>query len=149
MTYNNLWLSIIFSFLITSILGCNSFNDSKTVEMVSLAAGACPFPTGLSDVDKSKSLDLSGEIGGIVKYIGSADFESKINETLKEKYTQDTHIQMIYALTYSACVSCRVSEAKPTECMAAFKPIIDKYTKFLPESNVFSEYENYSERLLW
>jgi hypothetical protein len=141
----------IFSVFLGALIlgGCNSIKDGNTVEIISLKPNVCPIPTGLQNYEKTSAKELSTEIGGIVKYIGSVDFETKINETLKKKYNQDTQVQMIYALTYSACVSCRVSSASPTECMNAFRPIIDKYTKFLPESTSFSNYEKYYKEVLW
>lgn len=128
-------------------LGCA--NNDKTVEMVSLEPNMCPMPTGLNESDLQTARELSAEVGGIVKYIGDVSFKSKINDSLKRKYNQDKQLQMVYGLTYSACVACRVSASSPSECMSLFRPIISSYTTNIPENSLFNNYEDYANEVLW
>lgn len=140
---------ICIGLLIFAIIGCVSTSDDSPFKEVSLNKNVCPMPTGISESEKKNTLSLNSEISQIVANIGKVNLETSISNSLKKRYEQDSQVQMIYALTYSACVSCRVSASNPQQCIAMFKPIIGKYAGILPESSDLKDYPAYYETLIW
>jgi hypothetical protein len=139
----------VLSLVVFAIVGCVGASDDSSVREVSLRGDICPMATGIAESERQNTLSLNAEIGQIVAKIGNVNLETSISNSLTKRYDQNSQVQMIYALTYSACVSCRVSAANPQQCMAMFKPIIGKYAGILPESSELKDYPSYYKTLIW
>ena len=110
--------------------------------------GSCPLPENLPKEDIDKMMKFAGEVTGIVKFIGGVKFDTELKSKIKRDYPAADDVNRIYALTFAACIGCRLHPADVKGCAKRFDKIIDTYTSQRIESPATTEAENYRRKLL-
>lgn len=110
--------------------------------------GSCPLPENLPKEDIDKIKKFGGEVTGIVKFIGAVKFDTELKSKIKRDYPAADDVNRIYALTFAACIGCRLHPEDIKGCAKRFDKIIDTYTSQRIESPATTEAENYRRKLL-
>ena len=110
--------------LVALTLGC----QQQRVENASLKPNSCPLPEELPSEDLNKVQKFGAEIKGLMSSLAGGELNAEIQKTLKRTYPDAGDVNRIYALSYAACISCRLDPKDTKGCAQRFDTIIDGYT---------------------
>ncbi len=120
----------------------------EPVTLVTLKDDTCPLPKSLANTDKDRLIKFSAEASGVAATIDAAKLGTELSSKVKENYPAADDVNRIYALTYAACVSCRVNPVDVQACSAGFRQAIAATTGNRVETDVWKDAESYSSSLL-
>lgn len=92
---------------------------------IPVTPGYCPFPPNVADEDKNTMKKFSGEVTGIVKAVAGVSAAGEIQGALEKYYPAAHDVNRIYALSYAACVACRLDPSDVNGCAQRFDTIIN------------------------
>lgn len=110
---------------IVGFLACNGgpmpgqgdFNIDKATK--------CPLPPALpGDAARKKVYDFGASVEGIQGSIGG-ELKAKIESELNAKYENASTTNKIYALTFAACLRCKIVEQDKLGCAKLFDDILN------------------------
>jgi hypothetical protein len=105
--------------LLTLVQGCGGGNE------VLIKPESCPLPSSVADEDRNTMKKFSGDVTGIVKSVAGISASGEIQGALEKYYPAAHDVNRIYALSYSACVACRLDPSDVNGCSRRFDSIID------------------------
>ncbi|WNM59659.1 hypothetical protein [Candidatus Nitrospira allomarina] len=111
--------------MLTLILGCQ---QQHRVDSVVIKPNTCPLPEDLSTDDQHKVKKFGAEISGLMTSLAGGKLDADVQSALKRNYPDAGDVNRIYAMSYAACVSCRVDPNDVKGCAQRFDDIIDKFT---------------------
>ncbi len=135
-----LMASTLFLFLLASC-------KSNEIQEVLVDNGACFLPPSLDENEIERVIKFGTNISGIAKYVAGVEIETEIDSNINNYYPAADDVNRIYALTFAACVSCRVTPEKISACAARFDSIIAKYTSQTNESTALNRAEEYQKNI--
>ncbi|WP_262966107.1 hypothetical protein [Methylobacter psychrophilus] len=94
------------------ITGCNGISVEPEK--------GCYIPEQISEEDKNMAIDLSAEIKDTTQKIGSAGIKAVVTDKTKSKFVRSGDVNCIYAMTYAACLTCKLTNDKK-ECADGFR----------------------------
>jgi len=107
--------ALAFIVLVSSCCTATTFRiDDKT----------CPLPPALSDTDKDQMVKFAGEVTGIAKGVAGVKLETELTNKVKETYPNAGDVNRIFALSYAACVACRLNPNSPSVCASSFQTVL-------------------------
>ena len=122
--------------ILTLTLGC----QQPRVDSVIIKPNTCPLPQDLSTVDQNKVKKFGAEISGLMASLAGAKLDADLQGALKKNYPDAGDVNRIYALSYAACVSCRVDPTDVKGCAHQFDKIIDSFTPQTPSNHPTKSY---------
>ena len=105
-------------------LGC----QQPRVDTIVIKPNTCPLPEDLSTEDQHKVKKFGGEISGLMSSLAGGKLDADLQGALKRNYPDAGDINRIYALSYAACLSCRVDPNDVKSCAQRFDDILDNFT---------------------
>lgn len=105
--------------LLTLTPGCGSSDEVQIKEQY------CPLPPSVADEDRNNIKKFSGEVSGIIKAVAGVSAAGEIQGALEKYYPAAHDVNRIYALSYAACVACRLDPTDVKGCAQRFDQIID------------------------
>ena len=105
-------------------MGC----QQPRVDTVVIKPENCPLPEELSTVDQHKVKKFGAEISGLMTSLAGGKIDADVQGALKQTYPDAGDVNRIYALSYAACVSCRLDPNDVKACAHQFDKIIDSFT---------------------
>ena len=127
-----LMMSLAMLSILTMPLGCQ---QQPRVDTVVIKPHTCPLPQDLSTIDQNKVKKFGAEISGLMSSLAGAKLDADLQGALKKNYPDAGDVNRIYALSYAACVSCRVDPTDVKGCAHQFDQIIDSFTKQTPDNH--------------
>jgi hypothetical protein len=121
--YRDLGGFVVLNALILT-LGC----QQPRVDTVVIKPETCPLPEELSSVDQDKVKKFGAEISGLMTSLAGGKIDADVQSALKRTYPDAGDVNRIYALSYAACVSCRLDPNDVKACANQFDKIIDSFT---------------------
>ncbi len=112
---------LILACLLTLTQGCGSSNEVK----IKAGGDSCPLPPSLADEAKDEIKKFSGEVSGLIKAVAGVSASGDIQNTVEKHYPDSHDVNRIYALSYTACVSCRLDPTDVKGCAQRFSDIIN------------------------
>ncbi|MBM4134218.1 MAG: hypothetical protein FJ245_10650 [Nitrospira sp.] len=109
--------SIMVLFLL--LQGCGSSDQ------IQIKAGYCPFPPNVADEDKNTMKQFSASVSGIVTSVAGGSASGEIQGALEKYYPAAHDVNRIYALSYAACVACRLDPTDVKGCAQRFSDIVN------------------------
>jgi len=91
---------------------------------VQIKGGLCPLPPSVADEDRNTMKKFSGDVTGIVKAVAGVSASGEIQGALEKYYPAAHDVNRIYALSYAACVACRLDPTDVKGCAQRFNDII-------------------------
>jgi hypothetical protein len=129
---------ILFLFIFVS--GCGGGTTVK------IEPETCYIPDSIRNEDRDKIIDFTLSLSTALK--GAPDVNAKIGDKTKITYPDAADINRIYALSYAACVACRVNPGNVQLCASAFDTVI-KQTKAKESGRAsLAEALQYKQKLL-
>ena len=110
--------------LMLLFLGC----QTQTVPTAEVTSNTCPLPKELSSEDLNKVEKFGAEIKGLMSSLAGGSLDAEVQKALKRSYPDAGDVNRIYALSYAACVSCRLDPTDTKGCAQRFDTIIDGFT---------------------
>ncbi len=104
-------------FLLTQ--GCGGTDE------VQIKAGSCPLPSSVADEDRNTMKKFSGDVSGIITSVAGVSASGEIQGALEKYYPAAHDVNRVYALSYAACVSCRLDPNDVRGCAQRFNDIIN------------------------
>lgn len=104
--------------------GCASQVDTVTIK-----PETCPLPQSLSTEDQNKVKNFAASISGLMSSLAGGNLQASVQSQLKRDYPDAADVNRIYALSYSACVSCRLDPTDVKGCAQRFDDIIETHPK--------------------
>ena len=111
--------------MLTLSLGCQ---QQSRIDTVVIKPNTCPLPEDLSTEDQNKVKKFGADISGIMSSLAGAKLDADLQSALKRNYPDAGDVNRIYAMSYAACVSCRVDPNDVKGCAQRFDDIIDNFT---------------------
>jgi hypothetical protein len=108
--------SIMVLFLL--LQGCGSSDE------IQIKGGYCPFPPNVADEDKNTMKQFSASVSGIITSVAGGSASGEIQGALEKYYPAAHDVNRIYALSYAACVACRLDPTDVKGCAQRFSEII-------------------------
>ncbi len=108
--------------LLVLIQGCASQVDSVLIK-----PETCPLPQSLSTEDQNKVKNFAASISGLMSTLAGGNLQASVQSQLKRDYPDAADVNRIYALSYSACVSCRLDPNDVKGCAQRFDDIIESH----------------------
>lgn len=105
--------------LLLVVSGCGGSDEIQIKE------GSCPLPPSLADEAKAEMKKFSAEVTGIVKAVAGGSASGEIQGNLEKHYPDAHDVNRIYALSYTACVACRMDPKDVKGCADGFHEIIN------------------------
>ncbi len=99
--------------------GCGGVNE------VQIKGESCPLPSSVADEDRNTMKKFSGDVSGIITSVAGVSASGEIQGALEKYYPASHDVNRIYALSYAACVACRLDPADVKGCAQRFDQIID------------------------
>ncbi len=109
--------SIMVLFLL--LQGCGSSDQIQIKE------GYCPFPPNVADEDKNTMKQFSASVSGIVTSVAGGSASGEIQGALEKYYPAAHDVNRVYALSYAACVACRLDPTDVKGCAQRFSDIVN------------------------
>lgn len=119
---------------------------SQHVDTVVIKPETCPLPQSLSVEDQSKIERFGAEISGLMSSLTGAKLQADVQNKLQREYPDAADVNQIYALSYSACVACRLDPNDVKDCAQRFDEIIETNSK--NTASVPGPANNYRSQLL-
>jgi hypothetical protein len=101
------------------IQGCGSS------DVIPIKPESCPLPPNVADEDRNTIKKFSGDVSGIIKAVAGVSAAGDIQGALEKYYPAAHDVNRIYALSYAACVACRLDPADVKGCAQRFDEIIN------------------------
>jgi hypothetical protein len=98
--------------------GCGSSDE------VLIKPESCPLPTSVADEDRNTIKKFSADVSGIIKAVAGVSAAGDIQGALEKYYPAAHDVNRIYALSYAACVACRLDPSDVKGCAQRFNEII-------------------------
>jgi hypothetical protein len=95
------------------------------VDEVRIRGQSCPLPSNVADEDRHNMKKFSGDVSGIIKSVAGVSASGEIQGALEKYYPAAHDVNRIYALSYAACVSCRLDPNDVNGCAQRFDDIIN------------------------
>jgi hypothetical protein len=95
------------------------------VDEVRIKGESCPLPSNIADEDRHNIKKFSGDVHGIITSVAGVSAAGEIQGHLEKYYPAAHDVNRIYALSYAACVSCRMDPADVNGCAQRFDDIIN------------------------
>ncbi len=111
--------------MLTLLFGCQ---QQPRVDSVVINPNTCPLPEDLSTDDQHKVKKFGAEISGLMSGLAGGKLNTDLQSALKRNYPDAGDVNRIYAMSYAACVSCRVDPNDVKGCAQRFDDIIDNFT---------------------
>ncbi len=105
--------------LLLLVQGCGSSDEMQ------VKGDLCPLPPSVADEDRNTMKKFSGDVTGIVKAVAGVSASGEIQGALEKYYPSAHDVNRIYALSYAACVACRLDPSDVKGCSQRFDQIID------------------------
>ncbi|HET6674345.1 MAG TPA: hypothetical protein VFG71_03350 [Nitrospiraceae bacterium] len=112
--------------LLVLIQGCASRVDSVLIK-----PETCPLPQSLSTEDQNKVKNFAASISGLMSKLAGGNIQAGVQSQLERDYPDAADVNRIYALSYSACVSCRLDPNDVKGCAQRFDDIIETHPQSL------------------
>lgn len=109
-------VAIVSLLLVTQ--GCGSSDE------VQIKGESCPLPPSVADEDRNTIKKFSGDVTGIIKAVAGVSASGDIQGALEKYYPAAHDVNRIYALSYAACVACRLDPNDVRGCATRFNEII-------------------------
>ncbi len=104
--------------LLTLTQGCGSSDE------VQIKGEYCPLPPSVADEDRNNIKKFSADVSGIIKSVAGINAAGDIQGALEKYYPAAHDVNRVYALSYAACVSCRLDPTDVKGCAQRFNEII-------------------------
>ncbi|TAJ26066.1 MAG: hypothetical protein EPO64_06985 [Nitrospirae bacterium] len=104
--------------LLLLMQGCGSSDE------IQVKAGSCPLPPNVADEDRNTMKKFSGDVSGIITSVAGVSASGEIQGALEKYYPAAHDVNRIYALSYAACVACRLDPNDVKGCAQRFNEII-------------------------
>jgi hypothetical protein len=104
-------------FLLTQ--GCGGIDE------VQIKGDSCPLPSSVADEDKNTMKQFSASVSGIVTSVAGGSASGEIQGALEKYYPAAHDVNRIYALSYAACVACRLDPTDVKGCAQRFSDIVN------------------------
>lgn len=117
-------LTIITAGLLLLMQACASPADTVTIK-----PETCPLPRSLSSEDQTKMRNFGAEISGLMSKLAGGKVQADVEGKLDREYPDAADVNRIYALSYSACVACRLDPNDVKGCAQRFDDIIESSSK--------------------
>ena len=118
-------------FLLTQ--GCGGIDE------VQIKGDSCPLPSSVADEDRNTMKKFSGDVSGIIKAVAGVSASGEIQGALEKYYPAAHDVNRVYALSYAACVACRLDPTDVKGCAQRFNEIINANNAKRDESARTSE----------
>ncbi len=115
------------------ISGCGGTDE------VQIKGESCPLPSSVADEDRNTMKKFSGDVSGIIKAVAGVSASGEIQGALEKYYPAAHDVNRIYALSYAACVACRLDPTDVKGCAQRFNEIINANNAKRDESARTSE----------
>ncbi len=115
------------------ISGCGGTDE------VQIKGDSCPLPSSVADEDRNTMKKFSGDVSGIIKAVAGVSASGEIQGALEKYYPAAHDVNRIYALSYAACVACRLDPTDVKGCAQRFNEIINANNAKRDESARTSE----------
>ncbi len=112
--------------MLTVFFGCQQ--QQPRVDTIVIKPNTCPLPEDLSTEDQHRVKKFGAEISGLMSSLAGGKLDADLQSALKENYPDAGDVNRIYALSYAACVSCRVDPNDVKGCAQRFDDILDNFT---------------------
>lgn len=93
-------------------------------EEVQIKGQSCPLPSSVADEDRKNMKKFSGDVSGILTSVAGVSASGEIQGALEKYYPASHDVNRIYALSYAACVACRLDPKDVSGCAQRFDEII-------------------------
>ena len=117
-------IGLITVYISLFLIGC----QQPRVENVVIEPKTCPLPENLSSINQDKVKKFGAEISGLMTSLAGGKIDANVQSALKRNYPDANDVNRIYALSYAACVSCRIDPNDVKGCAHQFDQIIDSFT---------------------
>ena len=101
------------------ISGCGGTDE------VQIKGDSCPLPSSVADEDRNTMKKFSGDVSGIIKAVAGVSASGEIQGALEKYYPAAHDVNRVYALSYAACVACRLDPTDVKGCAQRFNEIIN------------------------
>jgi len=91
---------------------------------VVINGGTCPIPPGLSSTDITKVKKFGGEATNILKQNSLIKAKADIEDNAHKQFAGSSEANKIYALSFAACMACRLQPGEVKACGNLFKDIV-------------------------
>ena len=115
------------------ISGCGGTDE------VQIKGDSCPLPSSVADEDRNTMKKFSGDVSGIIKAVAGVSASGEIQGALEKYYPAAHDVNRVYALSYAACVACRLDPTDVKGCAQRFNEIINANNAKRDESARTSE----------
>ena len=102
---------------------------TSQVDTVTIKPETCPLPQSLSSEDQTKVKNFGAEISGLMSTLTGGKLQADVESKLDREYPDAADVNWIYALSYSACVACRLDPTDVKGCAQRFDEIIESNSK--------------------
>lgn len=102
---------------------------ASRVDTVTIKPETCPLPQSLSSEDQNKVKNFGAEISGLMSTLTGGKLQADVESKLDREYPDAADVNRIYALSYSACVACRLDPNDVKGCAQRFDEIIESNSK--------------------
>lgn len=104
--------------LLLLLQGCGGRDE------VQIKGESCPLPPYVADEDRNTMKKFSGDVSGIIKAVAGVSAAGEIQGALEKYYPAAHDVNRVYALSYAACVACRLDPTDVNGCAQRFNAII-------------------------
>jgi hypothetical protein len=104
--------------LLLLLQGCGSSDE------VQIKGEYCPLPPSVADEDRNNIKKFSADVSGIIKSVAGINAAGDIQGALERYYPAAHDVNRVYALSYAACVACRLDPTDVKGCAQRFDQII-------------------------
>ncbi|MEW6544589.1 MAG: hypothetical protein AB1411_13395 [Nitrospirota bacterium] len=105
--------------LLLLLQGCGSSDE------VQIKGEYCPLPPSVADEDRNNIKKFSADVSGIIKSVAGINAAGDIQGALEKYYPAAHDVNRVYALSYAACVACRLDPTDVKGCAQRFDQIIN------------------------
>ncbi|MDE3034778.1 MAG: hypothetical protein KGJ14_02275 [Nitrospirota bacterium] len=105
--------------LLLLMQGCGGTDE------VQVKGESCPLPSSVADEDRNTMKKFSGDVSGIIKAVAGVSASGEIQGALEKYYPAAHDVNRIYALSYAACVACRLDPTDVKGCAQRFSDIVN------------------------
>ncbi|MDE3119534.1 MAG: hypothetical protein KGL03_11025 [Nitrospirota bacterium] len=92
---------------------------------VQIKGESCPLPSSVADEDRNTMKKFSASVSGIITSVAGGSASGEIQGALEKYYPAAHDVNRIYALSYAACVACRLDPTDVKGCAQRFNEIIN------------------------
>ncbi|MDE3242598.1 MAG: hypothetical protein KGO52_07755 [Nitrospirota bacterium] len=105
--------------LLLLMQGCGGTDE------VQVKGESCPLPSSVADEDRNTMKKFSASVSGIITSVAGGSASGEIQGALEKYYPAAHDVNRIYALSYAACVACRLDPTDVKGCAQRFSDIVN------------------------